>query len=325
MVSVHEPARAANRTAKEISRRGAVFNVNEGIVVHDGVACETRLVGWPGNGTRMVSFHVLTHHPGGAHEDHGHPISEESLICIRGEGQVDLGRGWVDVAAGNAIFVPAGSRHATRNRPGSDEDFVVLSYNCPPPMELYKQVGLIVQGMYDQKAIDKASLLSVPGSIPAVCSAQLNDLGGDERGELKGFAETARTGGVFNLFRGARFTGYGALMRFILWPGIGAKNIGQHMAFHDPGIAFAPHVHPISEDAIYCVSGRGQGYLESRWIDVSIGDIIYAPAGVRHGTGCRADESEVFLCTGCASPPQFDLYELAGYLKDGEFGGFEFL
>jgi len=321
----YDPARATNRTVEEISRRGAIFNVNEGIVVEDGVACETRLVGWPANGTRMVSFHVLTHHPGGAYEHHGHPISEESLICIRGQGEVDLGGGWVEVDAGNAIFVPAARQHATRNRPGSDEDFVILSYNCPPPMELYKELGLIVHGVFDQKAIDKALLLSTPGDIPAVCAARPNDLGGPERGEVKGPEETAVTGGVFNLFRGAPFTGYGALMKFILWPGIGAKNIGQHMAFHDPGVAFAPHVHPISEDAIYCVDGRGQGYLESRWIDVSVGDIIYAPAGVRHGTGCRSEELGMFTCTGCASPPQFDLYEIAGYLNDGRFGDFEFV
>lgn len=318
-----DPARAINRTFDEIRNRGAIFNINEGIEVADSPRCITRLIGWPGVGTRMVSFHLLTHLSGGGYEFHSHPMSEESLICIRGRGEINLGRGWVEVAPGNAIFVPAGCRHATRNLAGAEDDFIILSYNCPPPMEFYQKMGLMKGGAFDQMAIDRALLTAKRGNVPAECVAGLNDLGGQEKGELKGREEVSRTGGVFNLFRGAVYMGKGSLMRFILWPGIGTKMIGQHIAFHDPGTVFAPHVHPISEDAIFALDGEGQGYLESRWIDVQIGDIIYAPAGVRHGTGCRGGERQ-FLSTGCASPPQFDLYEHAGYLKEGVFVDFEY-
>ena len=147
-------------------------------------------------------------------------------------------------------------------------------------------------------------------------------MGGAERAEVKGYAEVARSGGVFNMYRGAPFRGYGGLMKFIIWPGVGAKNCGLHHAHHEPGVAFKPHVHPISEDAILIWDGEGMGYLESRWIEVSEGDIIYAPATVRHGTGCRKDQPKMMHAAGCASPPQFDLYEQAGYLKDGKFTDF---
>lgn len=323
-MSWNDPARAHNRTTEEISRRGAVFNINEGIEIQDGLNCATRLVGWPGNGTRMVSFHLLTHHCAGGYQLHKHPMSEESIICIRGRGEVNLGRGWVEIEAGNAIFVPPGCMHATRNAPGAQDDFIVLSYNCPPPMEYYQTIGLFKNGAFDFPAIDQLLLISKRGGVPGDCVMRLNDLGGEEKGELKGAGEVSRSGGVFNLFRGAKFTGYGCLMRFILWPGIGAKMVGQHVAFHEPGTSFKPHIHPISEDAIYVVDGQGQGYLESRWIDVSTGDIIYAPANVKHGTGCRSGEKKMFICSGCASPPQFDLYEYAGYLKDGRFVDFKF-
>ena len=66
-------------------------------------------------------------------------------------------------------------------------------------------------------------------------------------------------------------------------------------------------------------------YLESRWIECSEGDILYAPALVRHGTACRKDQRGPMNSSGCASPPQFDLYQTAGYLKDGQFVSFPVL
>jgi gentisate 1,2-dioxygenase len=318
-----DPARAGNRTRQEVATRGAIFNINEGIEIDEGNRCVTRLIGWPGNGTRMVSFHLLTHKPEGAFEQHQHPASEESMICIRGKGEINLGKGWVQVEAGCEVIVPRGCEHSTRNAPGSQEDFLILSYNCPPPMEYYQRIGLFANGNFDWGAIDVAMLKTQVGSVPKECVMKRNNLGGEERGEIKGRAEVARSGGVFNAFRGAPFTANGGYMLFVLWPGVGAM-VGQHTAFHEAGKAFIPHVHPISEDAIFIFDGQGTGYLESRWVDVSEGDIVYAPAGVRHGTGCRSGETKTMICTGCAFPPQFDLYERAGYLKEGKFVSFSF-
>ena len=104
-----DPARAYNRTRDEIRTRGAIFNINEGIDIDNGNKCATRLIGWPGVGTRMVAFHLLIHKPGGSFEMHSHPISEESVTCIRGEGAGNFGSGWVKIEAGNVLFAPIGS------------------------------------------------------------------------------------------------------------------------------------------------------------------------------------------------------------------------
>jgi quercetin dioxygenase-like cupin family protein len=321
-----DPARARSRTTAEIRQRGAIFNVNEGIEVEDGEGCVTRLVGWPANGTRMVSFHVLTHRPGGSYALHAHPISEESLICLSGRGEVNLGRGWIPVEAGNFVYVPAGVEHATRAARDASQDFVVLAYHCPPALEYYQSIGFFRDGAFSQEAIDEALLRVRTGDLPDQdFPMRPNDLGGEERAEVKGRERVQREGGIFNLFRGARFTENGGLMRFVMWPGSGTRLVGQHVAFHEPGVAFLPHVHPISEDAILVAQGEGRGYLESRWVPVRPGDIIYAPAGVRHGTGAHAGAPRLFVCTGCASPPQFDLYERAGYLKEGRFTDFAWM
>ena len=313
-----DPARAYNRTRDEIRNRGAIFNINEGIDIDNGNKCLTRLIGWPGIGTRMVAFHLLIHKPGGSFEMHSHPISEESVTCIRGKGEVNFGSGWVKIEAGNVLFAPIGSAHATRNDPSSTEDFIALSYVCPSPLEYYQDIGLMANGEFLTTEIDKLILNAERDTIPAECVMKKNELGGAERAEVKGYAEVAKSGGVFNIYRGAPFTAYGGSMKFIVWPGVGAKNCGLHNAYHLPGVAFKPHVHPISEDAILFWDGKGMAYLESRWIECCEGDILYAPALVRHGTGCRKDQRPM-NSSGCASPPQFDLYEKAGYLKNGKF------
>jgi quercetin dioxygenase-like cupin family protein len=318
----YDPARAQYRTREEIRTRGAIFNINDGIDIDNGNKCITRLIGWPGIGTRMVAFHLLIHKPGGSFEMHSHPISEESIDCIKGKGEVNFGSGWEKIEAGNVLFAPMGCAHATRNDPSSTEDFILLSYTCPSPLEYYQEIGLMVKGEFNVNEIDKLLLNSTRDTIPKQCVMKLNELGGAQRAEVKGYAEVARSGGVFNMYRGAPFTGYGGSMKFIVWPGVGAKNCGLHHAYHDPGVAFKPHVHPISEDAILFFDGEGMAYLESRWIECSEGDILYAPATVRHGTGCRKDQPKLMHASGCASPPQFDLYELAGYLKEGKFTDF---
>ncbi len=320
-----DPARVWNRTLDEVRRRGAIFNINYGIDIDRGNGCITRLVGWPGSGTRMVSFHLLIHKPGGALAGQSHPISETSMTCIRGAGEVNFNkRGWERVEAGNLLFAPMGCTYETRCAPGSKEDFIVLQYICPSPMEFYQALGLASGGDLDYFAIDKATLGIKMDSIPRGCTMRPNKLGGIYHGETIGAKAAAEGGAVFNIFRGAPFNKYGGPMRFLIWPGVGAKMCGVHNAYHDPGVAFKPHLHPISEDAVLFWNGIGDGYLESRWIECYEGDILYAPALVKHGTGCMAHRPRGMSSSGCATPPQFDLYEYAGYLKDGKFTEFTF-
>ena len=314
MVFNNDPARAHNRSIAEIATRGALFSINEGIEVIEGEGCKTRLIGWPGNGTRMVSFHTHTCAPGATFDDISHPITEKSMICIRGSGEVKLSNKWNEIAAGNVVYVPHNCAHAFRNSSRAKEDLVILSFNCPPPMDYYQKIGLFQDGSINYGKVDQLLLSSKHGELTSECLMRPNDLGGAERGYLKGAESVSQSGGIFNIFTGVPFTKFISEMRFVLWPGIGTRLCNQHVAFHLPYQVFQPHYHPISEDAIYCVAGRGKGYLESRWIDMAAGDILYAPANVKHGTGGGDTK---FIASGCASPPQFDLYERAGYLTNG--------
>lgn len=139
------------------------------------------------------------------------------------------------------------------------------------------------------------------------------------RAEFKTPSQVASEGAIFNVNGGSIFTGNGALMRFIVWPGSGCRMIGGHLCIHTPGVTFKPHIHPISEDCICTLSGYGEGFLVDKYVDVGPGDMIYAPAGVVHGTANARGYTSDYIVTGYAGPPQFDLYEWAGYVKHGEF------
>jgi len=139
------------------------------------------------------------------------------------------------------------------------------------------------------------------------------------RAEFKSPQSIAREGAIFNINGGSIFTGNGALMRFIVWPGSGCRMIGGHLCIHEPGVTFRPHIHPLSEDCICTLSGYGEGFLVDKYVDVGPGDMIYAPAGVVHGTANARGHTSDYIVTGYAGPPQFELYEWAGYFKHGEF------
>lgn len=71
--------------------------------------------------------------PGGGVTPHVHPAMEERFETVEGTAQFLSGRRWVTTPAGEGAVVPAGTRHAFRNR--SDE---VAHIRCraTPPMTL---------------------------------------------------------------------------------------------------------------------------------------------------------------------------------------------
>jgi quercetin dioxygenase-like cupin family protein len=124
-----------------------------------------------------------------------------------------------------------------------------------------------------------------------------------------------KEGGVFNLYNGdyTWTTPEGLTSHIVLTPRVGVANVNMGMGVHKPGQGMAPHVHPLSEEILIIYRGKGEVYLKDKWIPVEAGDIVYAPAGVYHGTRNPATNTEDFETIGCGAPPQLDLYQRAGY------------
>lgn len=131
---------------------------------------------------------------------------------------------------------------------------------------------------------------------------------------MKNKQEIRETGGIFNISEGfnwAKTTGLD--VHLVLTPRLGSRNIGITSGVHEPGMEFEPHVHPLSEELIFCFEGEGEFFLVDRWYPVKKGDVLYAPPGIPHGTRKPADSEGKFITVGVATPPQLDLYNRIGY------------
>lgn len=129
-----------------------------------------------------------------------------------------------------------------------------------------------------------------------------------------GKEDVKKCGGLFNIFEGYNWEKSSGLdLHLVLTPRLGSGNIGITSAVHYPGMEFEPHVHPLSEELVFCYEGEGEFYLYDKWIPVKAGDVLYAPAGVYHGTRKRKDSEGTFITIGVATPPQLDLYNRIGY------------
>ena len=143
---------------------------------------------------------------------------------------------------------------------------------------------------------------------------------GAKRGEEKSIEEVQREGGVFNIdgSQAVHELPNGTL-RLLVWPGMGARILSTPSARLKVGQAFEAHAHAVAEDVILVYRGKGRVFLHDRWYDVKEGDLVYAPAGVKHGFANPAENTEDMITLGTGSPPILDLYESAGYLKDNVF------
>lgn len=66
---------------------------------------------------------------GGETIEHYHRLGEELYYFVSGRGHMRLGAGQLDVAAGDCVVIPPGTRHKLRN-PGADP--LVLLCCCAP-------------------------------------------------------------------------------------------------------------------------------------------------------------------------------------------------
>jgi gentisate 1,2-dioxygenase len=312
-----EQFQARYKTAAELRKTGGIGNLAQGpeVVFH---GMPTRFIAWPGNGFQTESVHVLTLRPGLESERYAYQLSEEAYLCHHGDGEVFLRDQWHPMKPGDMAYFPEGAPRAFRNPGGRAADFLLVSQTTPPQLEVYAASGLYNQrhGGMDYTACDRATLNAEPAEYPDSYEMEYHEHSPDLRPWNLPPEEVRARGALFNIYRGAPFSGLGVdSFRLILWPGAGTRTVGFNFTHWPGNVPEAMHIHPLSDECLVLWKGRAQFYMGAGWIDVEANDVALAPQGIWHGT--RNQEDCVY--GGFASPPQLDLLLNSGFYQDGLF------
>jgi quercetin dioxygenase-like cupin family protein len=111
-----------------------VFHRDEAEVRLPMIARDARLVVWPGVGAWTANMNYVRMLPGEANAPHSHPVSEDTIVILSGEGTIeDLTHGISHpFRAGQVVHVPAGIEH----RVSADRGTAVESVGGPCPADV---------------------------------------------------------------------------------------------------------------------------------------------------------------------------------------------
>jgi len=308
------------RAHDQIRSHGAITNLNDGIeITTQGV--RTRLIAWPGNGFQTESIHVLTLTPGEESVRYEYDMSDEAMVCLKGHGEVYLRGQWVAIEAGDIAYFPERVPHALRNSKANSTDFVVVNQICPPQFDLYEPAGYYdrAHGTMIFAAIEKAKKQAASANLSTDNELHYNDSHADVRAWNLSVEEIRSGGALFNMYRGAVFSGIDVPMVLLLWPGYGVSRCGFHYGCMTPGSEAATHTHPVSDECIVNWIGSGQSLISGEYVSTGPLDVVLAPCGVAHGGKIPPDAKDVCFPGGFASPPQLDLYVRTPYYNDGKY------
>jgi len=105
--------------------------------------------------------------------------------------------------------------------------------------------------------------------------------------------------------------------RLIVWLGTGSETANMNYVRMQSGEENVPHNHPVSEDTIFVLSGKGTiaDLTNDKVLDFEAGQVIHVPPGIQHQV--RGDRGEEIVSVGGPSPADKALLRAAGVLSEG--------
>lgn len=120
-----------------------VFHRDEAQTRMPFISRDARLVIWPGTGAWEANMNYVRMEPGEANVAHDHPVSEDTIYILAGEGTVEDVTNGVEYPfrAGHVIHVAPGVRHRVRADRGVAVDSV--GGPCPADVAGLRGAGLL--------------------------------------------------------------------------------------------------------------------------------------------------------------------------------------
>jgi len=75
------------------------------------------------------------------------------------------------------------------------------------------------------------------------------------------------------------------VLKWLSTPSVtGNKSFSAGVVKLEPGKGHERHTHPDSDEILYVIRGEGEQEVADQTRDVEVGEMVYVPAGVEHGT-----------------------------------------
>jgi quercetin dioxygenase-like cupin family protein len=231
---------------------------------------------WPGAGARLRSMHLITLEPAGRTRPQQH-AGEAVYYLIDGDGSVGApSRSGEAVTEGSMVHIAPGAAYVLA---AGAAGMRVVGGPSPADPSLYEATA----------AADSGS--------------------GDDAG-----ADGIRT---FHRDRpGVMLPMIASDARLVVWLGAGARDANMNYVSMQPGEANVPHTHPVSEDTIYILSGRGtvEDLTHGLSLEFEAGQAIQVPPGVKHRV--KADRGSAIVSVGGPCPADMAMLAAAGVLPE---------
>jgi gentisate 1,2-dioxygenase len=147
--------RAWNLTNADIRRQGALFNMFTG-AEFTGIGVPMRILLFPGFGTRSGGVHCGYLPPGAPSDIHTHPLSEDVIMTLMGQGWMYIDGKRVNTDVLDVAMATVLARHGGGSR--GDKGGFVLGFCGPPEIDLYMRTAYFKDGQYVRPQFKKLEL-----------------------------------------------------------------------------------------------------------------------------------------------------------------------
>jgi len=204
---------------------------------------------------------------------HYHQSADELVYVHKGAGEMYINGQWIPVKAGDIHFNPRGVIHATRVV--GKEDMQVYSIFTPPQA-----------GGNDKIFVPSTDTLATPGDV--VGSSSLIDTKYD-----KGQVISLPAFYASNVLKAGEATRGDVVFE---------SPRSQLVLVTNRGPLIGLHYHQSADEIVFVYKGKGEMYIDGKWVPVKAGDLHVNPRGVIHAT--RVVGNEDMLVFSVFAPPQ---------------------
>lgn len=192
--------------------------------------------------------------PGGGRLSHKHPHAEEIFYILRGRLVTTIGDETFCMGPNDVCYVPPDTLHGMRNVSATEPCEVIFVFGGAASLARAGEVALPDPPERDPLPRGASRWARTLPTVPS--DVKLRPENGWANMDVKWLVDETR---------------------------LGSRHCALGRTIFPPGSSHGAHSHPHAEEAMYVVRGYGETLDGDTWYPMGPEDVVFTPAGVRHG------------------------------------------